>query len=80
MLIQCFLPDYHRSQIVLKLNKIIELEYNILKKPIHLPVIEDPRSKQRGIFDPQLGILYFMLANPAASNGECARGDSIPFS
>jgi len=39
-------------------------------------LIEDPRSKLRGIFDPQKGIFIFMLANPAASRGECARGDS----
>jgi len=38
--------------------------------------IEAPRSKLRRIFDPQIGILFFMLANPVASHGECARGDS----
>jgi len=38
--------------------------------------IEAPRSKLEGIFDPQLVFLFFMLANPAASHGECARGDS----
>ena len=39
--------------------------------------IEDPRSKLRGIFDPLLGIFYFMLADPEASFGECARWDSM---
>ena len=38
--------------------------------------IEALRSQLRGIFDPQLVFLFFMLANPAASHGECARGDS----
>jgi hypothetical protein len=38
--------------------------------------IEDPRSKLRGIFDPNLVFFNLMLANPAASSGECARWDS----
>jgi hypothetical protein len=38
--------------------------------------IEDPRSKLRGIFDPNLVFFILMLANPAASSGECARWDS----
>ncbi len=56
-----------------KIASVIKLEINgkLWKK------IEAPRSKLRGIFDPQLVFLFFMLTNPVASHGECARGDSI---
>ena len=35
--------------------------------------IEEPRVKTRGFSDPS-GICIFLLVNPAASRGECARG------
>jgi len=39
-------------------------------------IIEDPRSKLRGIFDPNLELFILMLTNPAASSAEYARRDS----
>jgi hypothetical protein len=52
-----------------------------VKSSYFRPIIEEPRSKLRGIFDrKELGLFFVSLANPAASGGECTRccGSSHP--
>jgi hypothetical protein len=45
-----------------------------VKSSYFRPIIEEPRSKLRGIFDrKELGLFFVSLANPAASGGECTR-------
>jgi hypothetical protein len=68
--------SFARYRAIIRESEELRNEINLLDNKLN-KAIEDPRSKQRGIFDPQIGIFCLMLANPAASSGECARGDSI---
>jgi hypothetical protein len=40
-------------------------------------IIEAPRNKLRGIFDPLRGIFYSCSLTPQQAGRECTRGDSV---